>query len=44
MANYARDTAEALQTMLQINNANVEDQAQQMANLTIQNQDLRTQL
>ena len=27
MANYARDTAEALQTMLQINNANIEDQA-----------------
>ena len=44
IANYARDTAEALQTMLQVNNTNVEEQAQQMANLTIQNQDLRTQL
>jgi len=44
LANYARDTAEALQTMLQVNNATVEEQAQQMANLTIQNQDLRDQL
>ena len=44
LSNYARNTAEALQTILQVNNATVEDQAQQMANLTIQNQDLRTQL
>ena len=44
LSNYARDTAEALQTMLQVNNATVEEQSQQMANLTIQNQELRTQL
>jgi len=44
LSNYARQTAEALQTMLQVNNATVEEQAQQMNNLTIQNQELRTQL
>ena len=30
--------------MLQVNNETVEEQSQQMANLTIQNQELRTQL
>ena len=30
--------------MLQVNNATVEEQSQQMANLTIQNQELHTQL
>ena len=30
--------------MLQVNNATVEEQSQQMANITIQNQELRTQL
>ena len=37
LSNYARDTVEALQTMLQVNNDTVEKQSQQMANLTIQN-------
>ena len=40
IANYTQDTAKAFQTILQINNATAEDQAQQIANLTIQNQDL----
>ena len=44
LSNYTRNTAEAIQTILQVNNATVEEQNQQMANLTIQNQELRTQL
>ena len=44
IANYARDTAEALQSMLQVNPAAEEERAQQMANLTIQNQDLQQQI
>ena len=37
LANYVRDMAEALQTILQVNNVTAEDQAQQIANLIIQN-------
>ena len=44
LSNYAKDTAEALQTMLQVNNATGEEQATQMANFTIQHEELRTQL
>ena len=39
-----KNAAEALQTMLQVNNATVEEQGTQMANFTIQNQESRTQL
>jgi len=42
LSNYAKNTAEALQTILQVNNAPVKEQAQQMVNLTIQNQELHT--
>ena len=44
LSNYSREIAEALQTMLQVNNATVEEQSQQMTNLTVQNQELRSQL
>ena len=44
LSNHARETAEMLQTLLQVNNAIVEEQSQQMNNLNIQNQELRTQL
>ena len=44
LANHTRDTAEALQTVLQVSNAIAEDKAQQMANLTNQIQDLHNQL
>lgn len=44
LSNYAKDAAEALQTMIQVNNATGEEQATQMANFTIQNQELRTKL
>ena len=33
--NCARNTAEAIETMLQVNNTTVEEQVQQIANLTI---------
>jgi len=39
-----KDTAKALQTMLQVNNVTMQEQAQKMANLTIQNQELQSQL
>ena len=44
LSHYARNTAEALQTMMQVNNATAEEEAQQMANLTVQNQELHAQL
>ena len=44
IANYARNTADALKIMPQVNNATGEEQAQQMMNLKVQNQEINTQL
>jgi len=44
LANYARDTAEALQSMIEVNAAAEEERTQHMANLTAQNQDLQSQI
>ena len=44
LTNYARNTAEATQTMMNVNNAAGEEQYQQMEKSTVQNQDLEPQL